>query len=582
MKRIIKNNKNKCFLMFSILCIMSFTTFIQAQTLEDIVGTVPTENNTVNELKDVYGIDTLPNARSFVSGISATANGADVTIKWTGIVDPNLVYFVYRYTSPIIDEGLINKAKMVASISASESLSTEYSINDIPDQAGNYYYAVVSELNNIASFYTATPGMDMTTAPVSIGKVNNQYVASPTNNNNDTASVSGTYVTALRAVPQSMTNIMVYWQEIPGYRGEYIVYRSNMPITNSSGLSNAISIGRTIDIFFNDTTVGGESSLYYYVTTENDRNSAFIMNENYTAVERANMNFTNNMSAGYQVNNLDAMSDGSNVFLEWSLNSIPPENYKYIIVSTTNNFKVGDNPFNNDGIIGIKRVDQKSIISGDSNYFTYMDTPLATLHNYKPIYYALILSGDGNVSVTDIKEGMFTRYPVIISQMDNNGIANIVNTNVFPQVVTNTVVITNTVTNTVTNYVTNAVIDTANSSIVITNIITEEQVQTNIMSTNVKPKDTPAYKAPALSARESYEKAVIMFRDRKYKEVTVLLAPLSKDIKDKKLYYDINLLLGRSYQKLGQKKKALDTFRSIYNYAPSEVNFWISQVLSDL
>lgn len=572
MKKIIKKNKNKCFVIFAAVCILSlglFTKYMEAQTLEEIVGSVPTENSTVDEIKDVYGIDSLPNARSFVSSIAAVASGADVTVKWTGIVDPNLVYYVYRYTAPILDLGIINKSKFVASISASDSLSTEYSINDIPDQSGNYYYAVVSELNDVARFYTATPGMDMTTDPVSIGKINDQYVASPSNTN-DTSSVNGSYVTSLKAVSQSSTNVMIYWQEIPGYKGQYVVYRSNVPISDSSSLSNAIAIGRTIDVFFNDTTVGGDTSIYYYVTTEDGKNNVFVANQNYTGIERPSVN-AEIIGGVSQIDNLTASPDGTNVTLEWTLTSIPPENYKYIVVSATNEFKSGDNLFNNDGIIGLKRINQDNIISGDSNTFNYTDTPIAALYNHNPLYYAVALFGGNDFSSIDAKEGMYTKYPAVISNIDKV----INNLDSFPSVVTNTVIVTNTITNGSLG---------SSNALIITNIVPQESVQTNIM--NGSPPDTPKeytdYKPPKLSIRESYNKAVIMFRDRRYKDVTILLAPLAKDSGDRKLYYDINLLLGRSYQKLGQKKKALDTFRNIYNYAPSEVDFWITQVLSDL
>ena len=84
------------------------------------------------------------------------------------------------------------------------------------------------------------------------------------------------------------------------------------------------------------------------------------------------------------------------------------------------------------------------------------------------------------------------------------------------------------------------------------------------------------------NASDIYDKAVVLFKARKYSEASKLLESIQNYEPKSKFNYQINLLLGRSYYKLGKKKNALDTFRNVYNFSPSEVDFWIAQVLSDL
>lgn len=79
-----------------------------------------------------------------------------------------------------------------------------------------------------------------------------------------------------------------------------------------------------------------------------------------------------------------------------------------------------------------------------------------------------------------------------------------------------------------------------------------------------------------------YDRAVEQFKDGNYSTVISILEPISRRNVDRTLYYNINLLLGKSYKNTNQKQNALNVFRRIQSINSAEVGFWVNQVLSDL
>ncbi|TXJ43486.1 tetratricopeptide repeat protein [Brachyspira pilosicoli] len=131
--------------------------------------------------------------------------------------------------------------------------------------------------------------------------------------------------------------------------------------------------------------------------------------------------------------------------------------------------------------------------------------------------------------------------------------------------------------------------DFTNQSRMVENITNELKVTSftndkneNIVNVEIKKDNTK--KTPSEYQRYSseYQRALAQFKANNYTGAITILEPISRKKVDSALYYDINLLLGKSYKNAGRKKNALDTLKKIRSINPNEVNFWINQVLSDL
>ena len=141
------NKKNGIYLLFAFISIIFFYISINVlytQTYYD---------------EDL--INNLPNAEKFVSKIKVShsdTNNNIVLIEWEGIEDNNLVYYVYRSTSPIIGKSSFSDSVVVDYIKATNN-SKNYVILDRPIITSTYYYAVVSYINDL-SFYNAKENVD--------------------------------------------------------------------------------------------------------------------------------------------------------------------------------------------------------------------------------------------------------------------------------------------------------------------------------------------------------------------------------------------------------------------------------------
>lgn len=98
---------------------------------------------------------------------------------------------------------------------------------------------------------------------------------------------------------------------------------------------------------------------------------------------------------------------------------------------------------------------------------------------------------------------------------------------------------------------------------------------------NIMENQTPAQTEYDMYMQE-YNKALAQFKLGNYSTAITLLEPVSKKNVNRNLYYNINLLLGKSYKNTNQKQNALNVFRRIQSINSAEVNFWVNQVLSDL
>jgi len=570
-------------LIILIVLLFQCVSSIYTQTIDDIVGNIPSEQSTIEEIANIYGVDMLPGARSFVSSIAASADssGEYITVSWNGVVDSEITYYVYRSMEPALNSTILDRAKLISSINSSDSYSTLYSINDVLDREGSYYYAVVAEVNNVAKFYTATPGVDMTITPVLVNEIKSSFsdIDADLDPNVDLDPNADfypsvdldpvgnvEYVTSITASIKSSSESMVYWGDIPGYNGLYVIYKNSIPIENSKILAESVAIGRTPDVFFSDTNITSTyGPPYYYVVLENSfENPVFKPNDNYTTQELvlieegkeknvviledgsllipggADDDETTEVIRAL-VTGLTASREDQNVRLSWSITNNLPATYHYILISSTNEFDTNVNIMNNAAVIGITKLSDTNIYISNNSH-TYLDTPIPNLHMYNPIYYALALIQNNEIPIIYTSDGMYTKTPIIINKPQEKPITEDILDNVVA-------------------------VDRNNTLIV----MPLENEESEVLSSS-SDYDT----------QDIYNKSVILFKERKYSETSKLLELIKNDQVNSKFNYQINLLLGRSYYKIGKKKNALDTFRSVYYFSPSEIDFWIAQVLIDL
>ena len=164
-----------------------------------------------------------------------------------------------------------------------------------------------------------------------------------------------------------------------------------------------------------------------------------------------------------------------------------------------------------------------------------------------------IISNISNIVISNsVTENINTNY------MDY--ITNIINTNYMDYIYT-----TNT-TNTNDNENIDGIVNTNSIEITIDNVM----------------ENPPEFQTEYDKYMNEYNKALAQFKLGNYSTVVTLLEPVSAKNINRNLYYNINLLLGKAYKNTSQKQNALNVFRRIQSINPTEVNFWVNQVLSDL
>ena len=168
-----------------------------------------------------------------------------------------------------------------------------------------------------------------------------------------------------------------------------------------------------------------------------------------------------------------------------------------------------------------------------------------------------IISNISNIVISNsVTENINTNYIDYIT----NYITNIINTNYMDYIYT-----TNT-TNTNDNENIDGIVNTNSIEITIDNVM----------------ENPPEFQTEYDKYMNEYNKALAQFKLGNYSTVVTLLEPVSAKNVNRDLYYNINLLLGKAYKNTSQKQNALTVFRRIQSINPTEVNFWVNQVLSDL
>lgn len=370
-------------------------------------------------------------------------------------------------------------------------------------------------------------------------------------------------VTKLNIKHIEENKVEVSWVGIYHPNLMYYVYRSEDPILSKTVLTNAKVVASTKATNASTTYTIYDNlpkyDKYYYAVI------SYIDNINfYTATENMDL---------MQFEYYDPFkNDMTNINNEIITNNIITNDI------ITNDLNTNNTYFTNDMLTNI--VSSNDFLSYypntnlfDTNYIILPPT------NYVDLYYTTnrIDSNRGIVFSTNYYNytnyynltNNYTNYynttKIYIINPTNDSLTNEINTNDF-----------------VTN-------DFTNQSRMVENITNELNVTSftndkneNIVNVEIKKDNTK--KTPSEYQRYSseYQRALAQFKANNYTGAITTLEPISRKKVDSALYYDINLLLGKSYKSAGRKKNALDTLKKIKSINPNEVNFWINQVLSDL
>ncbi|MEI0610942.1 tetratricopeptide repeat protein [Brachyspira pilosicoli] len=375
-------------------------------------------------------------------------------------------------------------------------------------------------------------------------------------------------VTKLNIKHIEENKVEVSWVGIYHPNLMYYVYRSEDPILSKTVLTNAKVVASTKATNASTTYTIYDNlpkyDKYYYAVI------SYIDNINfYTATENMDL---------MQFEYYDPFkNDMTNINNEINTNEIITNN---IITNDiiTNDLNTNNTYFTNDMLTNIVNSNDFLSYYPNTNLF---DTNYSILPptNYVDLYYTTnrIDSNRGIVFSTNYYNytnyynltNNYTNYynttKIYIINPTNDSLTNEINTNDF-------------VTNDFTNQ--SRMVENVTNELKVTSFTNDKNE--NIVNVEIKKDNTK--KTPTEYQRYSseYQRALSQFKANNYAGAIKILEPISRKKVDSALYYDINLLLGKSYKSAGRKKNALDTLKKIKSINPNEVNFWINQVLSDL
>ena len=381
-------------------------------------------------------------------------------------------------------------------------------------------------------------------------------------------------VTKLNIKHIEENKVEVSWVGIYHPNLMYYVYRSEEPILSKTVLTNAKVVASTKATNASTTYTVYDNlpkyDKYYYAVI------SYIDNINfYTATENMDL-----MQFEYYDPFKDDMTDLMDMTNEMN-NFLTNDILTNEIVTNdiiTNDFDTNNTYFTNDMITNIVNSNDFLSYYPNTNLF---DTNYSILPptNYVDLYYTTnkIDSNRGIVfttnyyNYTNYYTNNYTNYYnttkiYIINPTNDNLSTNEINTNDLS-------------TNDFTNQ--SRMVENVTNELKVTSFTNDKNeniVNVEIKKDNTKKTTTTEYQRYS----SEYQRALTQFSANNYAGAISILEPISRKKVDSALYYDINLLLGKSYKNAGRKKNALDTLKRIKSINPNEVNFWINQVLSDL
>ncbi len=542
--------KSKILFIILVLISMLCLNMVYAQTTSN------EENYLDAETKRIWGLTNLEkeldsDGKLYVSSIKVLSNGEYITIKWNGVIESDIVYHVYRSATPIATRSILNNnATEIGSVVSQDNLSDVFSIQDYPPSNGPYYYAITTSISGMAHIFNAKPNTDMTIRSVYVDAA---FVSDSITSPDDNASLplikldTKNYVNGIVSRIHSRNKVILSWNTIENNNDvEYMLYRYTSPISNNAQLENAELISKTKESFINDT-LKPDFDAYYYISANTFEDNIFVAGDNYTIepisissdvyTETTEDDFDINNPFYFKVNSMNAFIKDNDAVVQWKIPKIPSTNYYYLLFTSTNKFYSGQNVIVDSFLSTAKKISTSDVKLGSNESIMYIDNTAKSFIN-EPIYYSLFMVLNDQIPSVVLSDGMYTLKPITFKS-DTDIIA----TNKTDK----------------------------------TNIAKEDQKENED-----KTKKPDVVKDNAKNYRETYNKALVYFNKNKYQDIRDLLEPIANFVSDKKLYYDVNLLLAISYYKLGQKRSSLDVLKKIHSTSPKEVDFWIRQVLSDL
>ncbi len=212
---------------------------------------LPEKDYTTQSDIDVIRVDSTPSAVTGLKAELVNPSVGEILINWHISQKPARLS-VIRSDIPISTMQTLLESKTIAILDGG---ATVY--RDIPEGAGNYYYAVVSRKAVEDQSVILTPGENYTLRPVTILSSDKKKFTSLS------------IVKSIRARFLDKHTIRVQWEYEPNPYVYFIVYRYTQPIDSSSVLEQAVRLGivRGGKNYFDDTKPPVGQNLFYAVTT---------------------------------------------------------------------------------------------------------------------------------------------------------------------------------------------------------------------------------------------------------------------------------------------------------------------------
>lgn len=250
----------------------------------------PNENYTVNPIV----ISKKPDSQYLpqVTDIKATViNGRKVVLTWNPLKLEGVDYNIYRSTEAPISSDMIDKAEKIDTVRDVDT----YSDTSV-EKTGKYYYAVTTNDSVRKEDKALTPDESYIVKPVLL---------------NISASSS---VTGLRAFSHEQGKVLIKWDAVSGFQGEYLIYRSSQKIDSAQKLGKAELIKRASSTESTYTDSISVPGAYYYAvlikSTSGEIKKIFIENENFN-------NMPVEIGKVIRIRLVQASVKGGAVVIEW-------------------------------------------------------------------------------------------------------------------------------------------------------------------------------------------------------------------------------------------------------------------------
>lgn len=278
---------------------------------------LPEKDYTTQSDIDVIRVDSSQTAVINIRAEMVNPSVGEVLINWRNAKQTSRLTVV-RSDIPISNIRTLLDSKAIAIV---EGTATVY--RDIPNEPGNYYYAVVSRQALEDQTAIMTPEANYTLQPVTILSSDKQKFT--------TLNI----VKNIRARFLDSRTIRVQWDYDPNPYVYFIVYRSTRPIDSTSILDDSVRLGmvRGGKNYYDDSQPPVGQKLYYAVTTTDSsekENRHLDPGNSYTT-----SGIIMEIGEIPTVKNISAERSGEVIHITWETDIVNGE-YEYILYRSRN------------------------------------------------------------------------------------------------------------------------------------------------------------------------------------------------------------------------------------------------------